>query len=81
MPGYHGYIVRDNHQEPIEVSGQDTGHGDEARTLNFLDAVQKNVPLIATLEDSVRTSELLHAIWDSFTMEIRVPVHRAGKTG
>ena len=34
-------------------------------------------PLISPLEDSVATSELLHAIWMSHTMELRVPVHRA----
>lgn len=81
VPGYHGYIVRDKKQERIEVAGKDTGHGDATRTLNFLDAVQKGAPLIAPLEDAVGTSELLHAIWDSHSLEIRVPVHRAGKTG
>jgi predicted dehydrogenase len=81
VPGYHGFIVRNKRQEPIDVSATDTGHGDATRTLNFLDAVQKGDPLIAPLEDAVRTSELLHAIWDSHNLEIRVPVHRAGKTG
>jgi UDP-N-acetyl-2-amino-2-deoxyglucuronate dehydrogenase len=81
VPGYHGYIVRDKHQELIEVSGEDTGHGDSNRTQNFLDAVQKDAPLIAPLEDAVGTSELLHAIWDSHNLEIRVPVHQLGKTG
>ena len=78
---YHGYLVRDRRQEPIEVSGTDTGHGDATRTVNFLNAVQKDTPLIAPLEESVGTSELLHAIWDSANMEIRVPVHYLGKTG
>ncbi|MFC1713395.1 Gfo/Idh/MocA family protein [Candidatus Poribacteria bacterium] len=81
VPGYHGYIVRDKNQELIEVSGKDTGHGDSTRTQNFLDAVQKGTPLIAPLEDAVGTSELLHAIWDSHSLEIRVPVHQLGKTG
>jgi len=81
VPGYHGYIVRDKHQEPIEVSSKDTGHGDSTRTGNFLDAVQRGTPLIAPLEDAVRTSELLHAIWDSHNLEIRVLVHQLGKTG
>lgn len=79
--GYHGFIVRDKHQEPIEVPEKDTMHGDAVRTLNFLDAVQQGTPLIAPLEDAVRTSELLHAIWDSHNLEIRVPVHQAWKTG
>ena len=81
VPGYHGFMVRDKQQTPIEVGGKDTGHGDATRTLNFLDGVQKGTPMIAPLEDAVRTSELLHAIWDSYTLEIRVPVHQAGKTG
>ena len=81
VPGYHGYIVKDKDQKPIEVSDKDTGHGDSTRTLNFLDAVQKGVTLIAPLEDAVGTSELLHAIWDSHSLEIRVPVHQLGKTG
>ena len=39
------------------------------------DDVQKDAPLIAPIEDAVRTSELLHAIWNSHNLEIRVPVH------
>jgi predicted dehydrogenase len=79
--GYHGYTVIDGKQESIEVAESDTGHGDATRTRNFLDAVFHDAPLISPLEDSVGTSELLHAIWLSHTMEIRVPVHRAHKTG
>ena len=79
--GYHGYTVLGGRQEPIEVAESDTGHGDATRTRNFLDAVFSDAPLIAPLEDSVGTSELLHAIWMSHNVEIRVPVHRAHKTG
>lgn len=79
--GYHGYVVTGGKQEPIEVAESDTGHGDVNRTRNFLDAVFDGTPLIAPLEDSVGTSELLHAIWLSHNMEIRVPVHQAHKTG
>jgi predicted dehydrogenase len=79
--GYHGYTVVGGTQAPIAVAERDTGHGDRNRTRNFLDAVFDDAPLIAPLEDSVRTSELLHAIWQSHTLEIRVPVHRAHKTG
>ena len=79
--GYHGYIVTEGRQELISVSERDTGHGDATRTRNFLDAVFEGKPLIAPLEDAIRTSELLHAIWDSHNLEIRVPVHRLGKTG
>jgi predicted dehydrogenase len=79
--GYHGYTVLGGKQEPIVVAERDTGHGDRNRTRNFLDAVFDDAPLIAPLEDSVRTSELLHAIRLSHTLEVRVPVHRAHKTG
>ena len=79
--GYHGYVVTGGEQKPIEVAESDTGHGDTTRTRNFLDAILQDAPLISPLEDSVATSELLHAIWLSHTMEIRVPVHRAHKTG
>jgi hypothetical protein len=49
--------------------------------VGFFDSVQKDAPLIAPLDDAVGTSELLHAIWDSHNLEIRVPVHQLGKTG
>ena len=81
VSGYHGYIVTEGRQELISVSESDTGHGDATRTRNFLAAVLEGKPLIAPLEDAIRTSELLHAIWDSHNLEIRVPVHRLGKTG
>jgi predicted dehydrogenase len=79
--GYHGFLVTNGKQEPITVNTTDTGHGDANRTRNFLDAVFDGAPLISPLEDAIRTSELLHAIWDSHNLEIRVPVHRAQKTG
>lgn len=79
--GYYGFVVTEGKQVPIEVAETDTGHGDANRTRNFLDAVFHGAPLISALEDSVATSELLHAIWMSHNLEIRVPVHRANKTG
>ena len=81
LKGYHGYLVTDGKPQPIEVSETDTSHGDATRTRNFLDAILRDEPLICDLEDGIRTSELLHAIWDSHNLEIRVPVHRAGKSG
>ena len=79
--GYHGFVVTAGKQQRIDVAESDTGHGDATRTRNFLDAVYDGTPLIAPLEDSVATSELLHAIWLSHNTEQRVPVHRAHKTG
>ena len=74
-------MVRGGRSEAIEVPDDDTLHGDGLRTANFLDALERDAPLIAPLEDAVATSELLHAIWESQRLEIRVPVHRATKTG
>ena len=81
VKGYRGYIVTDGQPRPIEVSTSDTSHGDATRTRNILDAVDHDAPLVCSLEDSIRTSELLHALWDSHNLEIRVPVHRVGKSG
>ena len=79
--GYTGTIVTDGKPRPIEVSDTDTSHGDAARTRNMLGAILHDEPLICSLEDGIRTSELLHALWDSHSLEIRVPVHRVGKSG
>ena len=81
VTGYKGYLVTDGKQKPIEVSETDTSHGDATRTRNFLDAIAYGAPLICSLEDGIRTSELLHALWDSHNLEIRVPVHQVGKSG
>jgi len=79
--GYNGYIVTGGQQRRVNVDGTDTSHGDAARTRNFLNAIRDDEPLICSLEDGIRSSELLHAIWDSHNLEIRVPVHQAGKSG
>ena len=52
--GYHGYIATDGRPRPIEVSASDTSHGDATRTRNFLDAVERDTPLICSLEDKFR---------------------------
>ncbi len=80
-PRYRGYYRNASGHHEIEVETHDTGHGDYTRCENFLDAVLDGAPLIAPLEDAIRTSELLHAIKDSHDHEIRVPVHWRGKTG
>ncbi len=73
--------IADDKSYEIEVGTHDNEHGDYTRCQNFLDAVFEDAPLIAPLEDAIRTSELLHAIRDSHDHEIRVPVHWQGKTG
>ncbi|MEW6357920.1 MAG: Gfo/Idh/MocA family oxidoreductase [Planctomycetota bacterium] len=81
VKGYNGYIVTDGKPKRIDVADADTSHGDRTRTRNVLNAIENDEPLICSLEDGIRTSELLHALWDSHNLEIRVPVHRAGKSG
>lgn len=60
---------------------QDTGHGDYTRVANYLDALRGKAPLICPLADSIRTSELLTAVWRSCTLGIRVGIERRGRTG
>jgi len=80
-PRYRGYYKNADGYHEIEVATHDNEHGDYTRCKNFLDAVFEDAPLIAPLEDAIRTSELLHAIRDSHDHEIRVPVHWRSKTG
>jgi len=77
---YTGTIADRDGQTPIDAS-KEAGHGDRTRTENIISAIEKDEPLICSLEDGIRTSELLHALWDSYNLGIRVPVHRSGKTG
>jgi len=77
---YTGKLIEKDSESPIKAS-KETGHGDRVRTENVINAIQKDEPLIAPLEDGIRTSEFLHAIWDSYTLGIRVPVHVAEPTG
>lgn len=77
---YTGVIADADGERAIEADS-DTGHGDITRTENILAAIREDKPLIASLEDSITTSEFLHAIWDSYEHGIRIPVHTAHKTG
>jgi predicted dehydrogenase len=77
---YTGTLIAKDKVSPIKAS-KETGHGDRVRTQNIINAIQKDEPLIAPLEDGIKTSEFLHAIWDSYTSGIRIPVHIAEPTG
>jgi len=59
----------------------DATHGAIIRTKNLLDAIEGKAPLICSMEDGAKTTELLHAIWLSETRGIKVPVVSANKTG
>jgi predicted dehydrogenase len=63
------------------IAPKDTGHGDYTRARTFIEALRHGAPLICDLEDGVRTSEMLHAIWNSFSLGIRVPIQRCNRTG
>ncbi|NLO04427.1 MAG: Gfo/Idh/MocA family oxidoreductase [candidate division WS1 bacterium] len=77
---YTGVIADEEGERAIDASPE-AGHGDTKRTENILNAIRHDEPLIASLEDSITTSEFLHAIWDSYEHGIRIPVHTAHKTG
>ena len=59
----------------------DATHGAIIRTKNLLDAIEGKGPLICSMEDGAKTTELLHAIWLSETRGIKVPVVSGNKTG
>jgi len=77
---YTGTIADRDGQAAIDAS-KEAGHGDGTRTENMINAIREDEPLICSLEDGIRTSEFLDALWDSYNLGIRVPVHRSGKTG
>ena len=77
---YTGELIAEDRVSPIKAS-KETGHGDRVRTQNIINAILKDEPLIAPLEDGIKTSEFLHAIWDSYTLGIRVPMHVSEPTG
>jgi predicted dehydrogenase len=78
--GYTGTLTTQDGETVIKAR-TDTGHGDRTRTENVVNAILRDEPLICPLEDSIRSTEFMHAIWDSHNLGIRVPVHEAGKTG
>jgi predicted dehydrogenase len=77
---YTGVICDADGERVIDASPE-AGHGDATRTENILAAIREDAPLICDLEDGIRSSEFLHALWDSYTLGIRVPIHQANKTG
>jgi len=77
---YTGKLIEKDGESTIKAR-KETGHGDKVRTQNIINAIQKDEPLIAPLEDGIKTSEFLHAIWDSYTLGIRVPTHTSETTG
>jgi predicted dehydrogenase len=58
-----------------------SSHGGILRTHNFLDAIEGKEELICSMADGARTTELLHALWLSDRMQIKVPVLTSNHTG
>ena len=59
----------------------ESSHGATIRTGNLLDAIEGKAELICSLEDGIKTTELLHALWLSQRMQVKVPVLSANVTG
>jgi len=59
----------------------DSSHGTVIRSKNLLDAIEGKAHLICSLLDAVRTTELLHALWLSERMQVKVPVMPGNITG
>jgi len=79
-PELKAYLISNGKRRVITARGH-TSHGDLMRSRNFIDALRKDTPLICDMTDAVATSELLHAVWESASLEIRVPIHRRTQTG
>ena len=79
-PELKAYLVS-NGKRTVIAAEKDTSHADLSRVRNFINALRRDEPLICDLADGLRTSELLHALWDSQSHEIRVPIHRRTQTG
>ncbi len=78
---FRGTVVVDGKARDITPDFVDTGHADVSRCRNFCEAVTNGGLLICDMLDGIRTTELLHAVRDSYDHEIRVPVHRTDQTG
>jgi len=59
----------------------DSSHGVVLRSTNFLDAIEGKAELICSMADGAATTDLLHALWLSQRLQVKVPVLPAGHTG
>ena len=59
----------------------ESSHGAVLRTRNLLDAIEGKAELICSMEDGAKTTELLHALWLSQRMQVKVPVLPANHSG
>ncbi len=79
-PELKAFLVS-NGERRVITAERDSSHGDRTRVKNFIAALKTNEPLICDLADSLRTSELLHALMEAQSIEMRVPIHRRTQTG
>lgn len=68
-------------QAPSVSELPESTHGTVLRTRNLLDAIEGKAELICSLLDGTRTTELLHALWLSQRMQVKVPVLPANHSG
>ena len=66
---------------PAVTGLKNASHGAIIRSRNLLDAIEGKAELICSMADGAKTTELLHAVWLSETLQIKVPVLSADKTG
>ena len=71
----------DIQEAPAVSDVPESSHGAVLRSRNLLDAIEGKAELICSLVDGATTTELLHALWLSERMQVRVPVFPANHTG
>jgi len=59
----------------------ESSHGAVFRARNLLDAIEGKAQLVCSMEDGAKTTELLHAIWLSERLQVKVRVMPAEHTG
>lgn len=59
----------------------ESSHGALIRSRNMLDAIEGKAELICSMVDGATTTELLHALWLSERMQVKVPVFPANHSG
>ena len=74
-------LPSENTTLPAVSDVPESSHGAVLRSRNLLDAIEGKAELICSLVDGATTTELLHALWLSERMQVKVPVFPANTTG
>ena len=80
---YHATYRTDGEILPVPSTCDlpDSSHGAILRSRNLLDAIEGKAELICSLLDGAATTDLLHALWLSQRLQVKVPVIGANHTG